>query len=144
MNITDWSLADLQYKRADFESRISAAKDAISVIDAEIARRTIDKVQAAYAAAGKTDGTLTIDLPDGWKVKSVIRKTVKYDSDILLGVASQMPWDRAQKLFKVDVKMTEKLYGALDAVDPELKMQIDKGRTVTTSDPSLELIAPDA
>ena len=143
-DIESMSLEGLHSEMAAWQLRAEFAAEQIKEIDTEIARRFIDQVQAAYANAGKTDGTLTVDLPNGWKVKSVVRKTVKYDSAILLGVASQMPWERAQKLFKVDVRMTESLYKALDAVDPQLKLKVDEGRTVTTSDPSLELISPDA
>jgi len=131
--------------RLDHLAEVAASANAeISAIKAELMRRYVAQVNQAYAQAMKDHGTLNIDLPDGWGIKAKINKSVKYDSRLLMDVAAQMPWERAQKLFKVNVSMTETLYKALDAVDPDLKAKVDEGRTETLSSPSIELVPPAA
>lgn len=133
-------LADLEAGIRNQNAIIANAKAQIATLQTEIDARLGDSVKRAYEQADKQHGTLTLELQDGLKAKADVSKTVKWDSGVLMDIASNLSWDRVSALFKVEFSMSETVYKGIAAADPDLKKKVDKARLVKFGEPKITLV----
>lgn len=117
----------------------SAAKGRTLRVKQEIASRFAESAKRTLTEKGKSHGSVTIPLQDGFEVKGDAKQTVKWDSAKLQAVAQTLPWERVIALFKIDFSMSETIYKGIAALSPELRAQIDAARTTSVGEPSLSL-----
>lgn len=137
----NYSLADLDAELKLIDQAEKGNKIRKSEVQGELDRRLGQQLDAALAASGKDTGTASIDLPGGGTAKRTTKKDVKYDGAALIGIASTMPWEVANNLFKITATLPEANYAGLIA-NPELKAKIDAARTVTPKTEAIKLELP--
>lgn len=123
MEIANATLEDLRNLDEQLKSSAERLKIARAAIEAEVTRRT----GSGFNFNGKLSGDVT-DTKDGVKLKASISKKVEWDTKKLMAVAADMPWDKAQQLFKFELSVPEAIFNAL--TDEALKQQITDARTV--------------
>lgn len=127
MSIKD--LAGVMLNNAEAMSKLKVENTEISN---EIARRLHNEIEVAFTEKKKMSGQVTIKADD-IKIEAEIKKDVKWDSNKLLAVTAQMPFDKVSRMFKVELSMTESMYSALEAADEELFKRVTEARTVKFS-----------
>lgn len=126
------TLDELRAMQASAEVDIANAKARIAMVGDALSARFTAAAKAQLTAKGKEHGSVTIDLPDGFKLKADAKQTVKWDSDALQEIASTLPWDRVAALFNIKFSMSETIYKGVSALSPELRQKIDAARTTET------------
>lgn len=135
--IEEVSLRELYELLGEAEREAGASAKFLLQIKEEFTRRFEAQVKAAFEAAGKQHGTVTLDLGENLTGKADIRRTVSWDTAALMRVAQSLPWERASKLFKIEFTMPEANFKALENIDPPLAEIVAKARVTKYSRPSL-------
>jgi hypothetical protein len=138
------SLSELLQAQTWYDDGAKLMKERLGEVKAELARRFGESARQALAQQGKEHGSGKLELQDRFAVKFDVKRTVKWDSDKLFAVAQTLPWERVQKLFKIDFSMSETVYKGIEALAPDLCKQIDDARTTETKAPVITLIKEDA
>lgn len=120
----------LREQRRNVVALIEQQKAILQQIDDRFAEVLGAGMREMMSTSGKQSGEITWTLEDGSKYKGSISKTVKYDSEKLQRIASTMPWDKAQKVFKIDLSVPEITYQNIVKLDPALAIEIEDARTV--------------
>lgn len=124
-------------------------KAEVKLIDEELQARFGVFVAECFAEDEKLHGQLTVFIPaePKFSLKAEISKKVVWDSGMLEGIVSEwmtagkLTWEQVQKLCKIEFSISEKVYSALEAANPELKKAVDDARTVIYGDaPKLTLM----
>lgn len=123
-------LRALREQRMDIVASIEERKAILQQIDDKISDVLSDIAYKAMEAAGKNSGDVTITPFDGLRFKASVSKTVKYDTEKLMRLASTMPGQKVTQLFKIDFSVSEESYKALQKFEPELAAKIEEARTV--------------
>lgn len=119
------------------------------LIDEELQARFGEFAVQCFEEDGKQHGQLTVFLPaePKFSLKAEISKKVVWDSGMLEGIiteqmnAGKLTWPQVQRLCKIEFSISEKVYSALEATNPELKKAVDDARTVIYGDaPKLTLM----
>jgi hypothetical protein len=127
----NYSLAHLRGQSDRLKSLIAECKAEQDAITAELARRLGAGIAAQLAAAGKSVGSITVDTPEGIKLKGEIKQTVKWDSSALQDIAAGMSFNEWTHYFKIAFAVPEGIY---KAVPPgALKDAFTAARTTKTS-----------
>jgi hypothetical protein len=124
------SLEQLYNEQMSCAAALATAKAAKAAVDAEIVTATKSRVMQLYELTGKSHGTVSADVGT-FTAKADISKEVKWDSGVLMSVASKMSWEEATKIFKIEFGVPEKAYKELT---PDLKAAVDAGRTTKYGD----------
>ena len=120
--------------RETLEAEIKDRKAALDEINKSILAVAKPHAEAAYTREGKNDGTVSFAI--GSRVfKSVISKTVKYDTEKLQSIAGSIPWADAEKLFKIEFDVPERAFNAV--TDADLKKRLTEARTVKYGAPKI-------
>jgi len=114
-------------------AKLEAAK---ATIQNALNERTKDQLAAALAEAGKTQGSITVDI-DGVKLNYELKPKITWDSKRLQAVAAEMPWDKVEKIFSIKFSVKETTYKAL--TDDTLIASLNEARTVEHTDPKISL-----
>ena len=115
---------------------IAKLEEAKAVIHKALVERTKDQLAHELAAAGKTQGSITVDI-DGVKLNYELKPKITWDSKRLQAVASEMPWDKVEKIFSIKFSVKETTYKAL--TDDALIASLNEARTVEHTDPKISL-----
>lgn len=133
------SLAELLAEQDAAVADMAAAKGRVGRIAQELGFRFAESARQALSQAGKTHGSVTLPLQDGFVAKADTKQTVKWDSDALQAVAQTLPWERVVALFNIKFSMSETTYKGVAAVAPELREKIDAARTTIIGEPAVTL-----
>jgi hypothetical protein len=115
---------------------IAKLEEAKATIQNALNERTKDQLAAALAEAGKTQGSITVDI-DGVKLNYELKPKITWDSKRLQAVAAEMPWDKVEKIFSIKFSVKETTYKAL--TDDTLIASLNEARTVEHTDPKISL-----
>jgi hypothetical protein len=115
---------------------IAKLEEAKATIQNVLNERTKDQLAAALAEAGKTQGSITVDI-DGVKLNYELKPKITWDSKRLQAVAAEMPWDKVEKIFSIKFSVKETTYKAL--TDDTLIASLNEARTVEHTDPKISL-----
>lgn len=129
---TKQSTTELRSLFADITETINAQKAMLAEIQAELLARHGLLLRAKLEAAGKTDGSATLEL-DGVKLTYKVGKDIDWDNDKLRAIAGTMDWATASRIFDIKFKVPEKVYNAIP--DTALVARLNEARTVTYKEP---------
>ena len=115
---------------------IAKLEEAKATIQNALNERTKDRLAAALAEAGKTQGSITVDI-DGVKLNYELKPKITWDSKRLQAVAAEMPWDKVEKIFSIKFSVKETTYKAL--TDDALIASLNEARTVEHTEPKISL-----
>lgn len=130
----DMSVAELRELVATHNATIDAAKGELEVLQQELRHRYEDKLAQHLRSLEKNHGQMTFE-EDGVKLTAEVKATVKWDSQKLEDIAKTMPWQDAQRLFKIEFSVPEKNYAAVR--DEKLLDKLIDARTVKYSEPKI-------
>lgn len=147
MNLTP---AQQQALAAWHRAKTEAAQAQADLAESELAQVAKTKAQLAYAAEQYArqlffptaeEGTRTIELPDGWVLKSKCQYSRSVDIAVLQGLQAPLAACRASldHLIRWSADLNVKAYRELTA---QAKAVFDTCLTTTPGTPSLELVAP--
>jgi hypothetical protein len=138
-DLTKLSLPELLHEQSIAAAAALGAKLHGAVIKDEVSRRFLASAQQSLIQQGKEYGTANLELQGGFKVKAELRQKVKWDSDKLMAVARDLPFERVAALFKIEFSMSETAYKGVAMLSPELRAKIDEARTTSPDTPKLTL-----
>jgi hypothetical protein len=127
-------ISELKDMAADITETIAYQKNVLEAINAEILGRYHDRFVRELEAAGKTDGEMTREF-DGVRMTFAIKPKVKWDSKKLQAVAATMPWEKIEKVFKIEFSVPERTYKSI--TEDALMEAIKPARTVEYSSPKV-------
>lgn len=134
------SLQELFELRMQRQREFDRAKALLSTVDEEIQAVTVERMKSLYGALGKQFGTARAQTDEGVTIVADIPKKVEWDSDILMRVAGDMPWDLVQRVFKIKFEIPEKaMKEFVPVLSDEQKTLIDAARTVKYGDMKIKL-----
>lgn len=139
VDLSALSLADLLAEQDAAAFDTAAAKGRTLRVSQELQSRFAASAKAALGQAGKTHGSTTLPLQDGFIVKADTKQTVKWDSDALQAIAQTLPWERVAALFNIKFSMSETIYKGVSALSPDLRAKIDAARTTVIGEPAITL-----
>lgn len=127
------SLGSLQLQYESLRQLAEQNKAEQAEILEELTRRTGTTLMNKLKAAGKEHGSVTVELPNGVKVKGERKQKVEWDQAKLRQIASTLTWEQIQHYFKITFSVPEKVYGALD---PTMRLQkaFEDARTTKLDD----------
>ena len=129
---TKQSTAELRALFVDITETINAQKAMLVDIQAELLARHGLMLRRKLEAAGKVDGSATLEL-DGVKLTYNVKKEVDWDNDKLKAIAASMDWATASRVFDIKFKVPERVYNAIP--DTSLVSRLNEARTVTYKEP---------
>lgn len=138
-DVSSASIPALYSMQAEFAKQVADARSRLGAVTAELFTRFAASVKATLDQAGKTHGSATLPLQDGFALKTDTKQTVKWDSAQLQAIATTLPWERVVALFKIDFSMSETIYKGVAALSPELREKIDAARTTKIGEPVITL-----
>jgi hypothetical protein len=133
-------LRELIDRRRELDEEIETSKAARDLVDQQITAiatstgQVFDRLNPDEALAGEQ----TVEFQPheggaGIRLKGEVKKTVKWSTDALLGVASAMPWDTVREIFKVEFSVPEATWKAISEgayVAEDTRRAIAAARTV--------------
>lgn len=131
----------LKHRDACLE-QIAALKTQVEAVNKSLLALAEPTLKEAMSLKEKDYGTFNIVVM-GNDLKVNVPQSVKYDSAKMLAIAMGMTWEKANKTFKIECGMAEKVYGSLDALDPDLKKAVDAARTTKTGTPTITATGED-
>lgn len=143
VNLSALPVHQLFAEQAVRTAALLAAKTGADEVKAELTRRFAASAKEALTQKGKTHGSITMPLQDGYSAKADAKQTVKWDSDALMAIAQTLPWDRVKALFKIDFSMSETIYKGIEAAAPELAARVEEARTTKIAEPTVSLTKDD-
>jgi hypothetical protein len=105
-------------------------------IDEKILQATRDRIQQMLNLQKKQHGTVSLPDENGIVIKGEVSRTVQWDSNQLMSVASNLPWNVVQQVFDIKFKVPEKAFAKLSTLGlaPEVIQAIDGARTTKYGD----------
>ncbi len=140
-SLRELSLAQLSAERSGVVSVAAGLQKDLADIQAEIDRRFSGAGKLALDAAGKDYGTTTKKVEGGYKIKAEIKQTVKWDSDALQTIASDMTWEKIQHWFKIAFSVPETKFKAIEP--GPFKKALERARTTKLTPIKVTLIDPE-
>jgi hypothetical protein len=131
-------LHELKDMAVDIGQTIAYQKDILDAINEEILARYKDAFLHELKLAGKTDGEMTREF-DGVRMTFAMKPKVKWDSKKLQAVAATMPWEKIEKVFKIEFSVPERTFKAI--TEDGLMEAIKPARTVEFSTPKIVFTA---
>lgn len=125
---------ELKEMAVDITQTIAYQKEILDAINEEILGRYQSAFMAELKVAGKTDGEMTREF-DGVRMTFAIKPKVKWDSKKLQAVAATMPWEKIEKVFKIEFSVPERTYKSI--TEDALMAAIVPARTVEYSAPKI-------
>gem|GEM_PF-3357988 len=133
-------LRELIDRRRELDEEIETSKAARELVDQQITKiatstgQVFDRLNPDAGMAGEQ----TVEFRPheggpGIRLKGEVKKTVKWTTDALLGVAAGMSWDQAREIFKIDFSVPEATWKAIAEgayVTEEQRRAIAAARTV--------------
>ncbi len=141
-NLREFSLEQLSAERQEVGAIVAGYYAELADIQAEIDRRFHNVAALALDAAGKDYGTTTKEVEGGYKIKAEIKQTVKWDSDALQTIASDMTWEKIQHWFKIAFSVPEAKFKAIEP--GPFKKALEKARTTKLAPMKVTLIDPES
>jgi len=129
---------ELKEMAVDITQTIAYQKEILEAINEEILGRYQSAFMAELKVAGKTDGEMTREF-DGVRMTFAIKPKVKWDSKKLQAVAATMPWEKIEKVFKIEFSVPERTYKSI--TEDALMAAIVPARTVEYSAPKIVFTA---
>ncbi len=127
---------ELKALRESAVSDKAIASTKVVMIDAALEVRFSKLMLNRYEVQNKQFGIVKLTTPEGFTVKSDVKKTVKWDSKTLQTIASKLKWSEVESIFDIAFKITEKNYKELS---DDLMVKIDAARTVVYADPKITI-----
>lgn len=120
---------------------MKAQLDQFKALEVEMRKHIVDTNSHGFDA--ETIGTQNVDLGNGWTLKAVIKQNYRLDTDAdkVEAALDKLPDWQADRLVKWTPAMSKREYDELDA---DGKAAIDEVLTISTSSPTLSLVAPKA
>jgi hypothetical protein len=128
------TIHELKEMAVDIGQTIAYQKEVLDAINEEILTRYQPAFMAELKAAGKHDGEMTREI-DGVRMTFAIKPKVKWDSKKLQAVAATMPWEKIEKVFKIEFSVPERTYKSI--TEDALMAAIVPARTVEYSNPKI-------
>ena len=141
-DLREMPLDELSDSRLELSTRLSAVQRDLAAIQDEINRRFEGAAKLALDEAGKEHGTATRTMEGGYKIKADIKQTVKWNSDVLQVIASDMDWEQIQHWFKISFSVPEAKFKAMPPGD--LQKAVATARTTKLAPLKVTLIDPEA
>jgi hypothetical protein len=133
-------LTELLDSRARYEADILALKNALSLVNNELAALCQPMIDLALQREGKTHGT--VDFAVGNRIyRAVSTKTVTWNQEALREMAHRMSWEDAEDFFKITYAMAEADYKAI--LHPNVKSQLTVARLVKYGEPKVSVKGED-
>lgn len=126
--------AELHAFAREITEAIAFQKATLDNINAELLGRYGERFKAEMELAGKTEGEISREV-DGVKLTYAIKPKVKWDNSRLQAVASTLPWEITQRIFKIEFSVPEKTYKAM--TDTGLLAKLSEARTVEYPEPKV-------
>ena len=139
--LRELSLSDLSTERQELRDVVAVHQGELVNIEAEITRRFSALGALALDDAGKDYGTVTKEMEGGYKIKAEIKQTVKWDSDALQAIASDMTWEKIQHWFKIAFSVPEAKFKAIEP--GPFQKALEKARTTKLAPMKVTLIDPE-
>ena len=140
-HLRELSLDELATERQELRDITAGYEGELVNIEAEITRRFSALGALALDDAGKDYGTATREIKGGYKLKAEIKQTVKWDSDALQTIASDMTWEKIQHWFKIAFSVPEANFKAMEP--GEFKDALTRARTTKLAPLKITLIDPE-
>lgn len=131
---TKLSLQELRSLSADINETITAQKQMVEAINKELLHRFGGALFEKMEAANKTTGEISHEF-DGIKLTLAVKPKVKWDNDALRSIASNLPIETVDKVFKIEFSVPERIYNAL--TDRDLVKVLNEARTVEIPEPKV-------
>ena len=141
-HLREFSLDQLSGERQELCDMLAGYQQELADIQAEIDRRFHNVAALALNAAGKDYGTTTKEVEGGYKIKAEIKQTVKWDSDALQTIASDMTWETIQHWFKIAFSVPEAKFKAIEP--GPFQKAMERARTTKLSPIKVTLIDPES
>jgi hypothetical protein len=122
--------------RGALEREIGQLKGRLTQLNRRINEAAKPALESAYLREGKPSGIIRFPVGNHF-FKAEVDKRVTWDSDILHGVAVELPPEQAGELFKVTYTMAETAFKAI--TDPKLKAKLTTARTVKYGEPKISV-----
>lgn len=127
IDATKLSLHEIDAQLQKATTELSIIKATQKDLMAELDRRYSER--ATLSLIDNVGGFGTANIYDnGYEVKAIAGKRITYDNDMLQKLAGSLPWEEAQRLFKIKFDIPETTYKGI--IDTDLLAKIDKARTV--------------
>jgi hypothetical protein len=137
-DLSNLSLAEIAKLRENEAAELNVVKALLANIDDEIAKRLKPTADAAYAAAQKDTGKVTLDVESPGYVASAERdKKVVWEQERMRAIAGGIPWAEANHWFTFKIEMTEAKFKSLPPGD--LRTLVEEARTVIPGDTKVSL-----
>lgn len=132
--MTNKTTAELRQIATELDEVIDAAKRSQEEIAQILLQRHSKTFIEELTKAGKQDGEMTREV-DGAKLTFAIKAKVKWDSNGLRNIASNLPIETVEKIFKIDFSVPERTFKAI--TDSALLADLTTARTVEYSAPKI-------
>ncbi len=129
-------ITKLRDRIAEITNSIALLKAEQEKIQAALLAQYGHQLAQALADNGKQYGDITREV-DGVKLTYSIKAKVKWDNDQLANIASSLPWDMTQKIFKIEFSVPERTFKAM--TDQKLVDRLTDARTVEYSEPKISI-----
>lgn len=126
----------LRDRIAEITKTIAVLKAEQESIQASLLARYGHQFAQALADNGKQAGEITREV-DGVKLTYAVKAKVKWDNDQLAHIASSLPWEMTQKIFKIEFSVPERTFKAM--TDEKLVNRLTDARTVEYTEPKITL-----
>lgn len=134
ITLSNKPLHELKEMAVDIGQTIAYQKHILDAINEEILNRYQPAFVQELQALGKTDGEVTREF-DGIRMTYAMKPKVKWDSKKLQALASTMPWEKIEKVFKIEFSVPERTYKAI--TEDALLDAVKAARTVEYSAPKV-------
>jgi hypothetical protein len=142
-DLTAATLPTLYQWQTAAAAMLAQAQAGVTAIHAELQRRLAESAKRSLDQLGKSHGSVTLELQDGFSAKTETKQTVTWDSEKLQAIAKTLPWERAVAIFGIKFSVSETIYKGISASDPALGARLDDARTTKVGEPSVVLIKAD-
>jgi hypothetical protein len=135
MKNTNLTVSQLRDAATSLRETMDDLASEIKGIEAELLTRFGQEGSKNIKARGQEHGETTFEVEDGIKVKYAITKTVSWDSDKLSEMASSIPDEIRERLFKVKITIPEKAW-SIECESP-IGRNLSIARSVKYSEPKI-------
>ena len=137
MNNTKLTLQQLRDASNALRETLSDVEAELKGIDAEILSRCGAEGKKLLSARGQEHGDATFEI-DGVKIKYSIAKTVSWDSEKLSEIASSLPNEVRERIFKVKISIPEKVWSV--EAETSIGRNLAIARSVKYSEPKISFV----
>lgn len=137
MDNAKFTLKQLRDASNALRETLSDVEAELKSIDAEILSRCGAEGRKLLDARGQEHGDATFEI-EGVKIKYSVTKTVSWDSDKLSEIASSLPDEVRERIFKVKVSIPEKVWSV--EAETSIGRNLAIARSVKYGEPKISFV----